>query len=313
MSGLPIDFAPGLPADGYAWWYLDALADDGRHGLTVIFFIGSVFSPHYARARRRGPTPPVAHCAVNAILYGPTRRWAFSEYGAQVLRQSTTQLAIGQSAMRWDGARLRVDLRERCTPLPWALRGELAFEPTTLLDRRVALDAAGRHQWQPIAPHGRLDLRLANPPLRWQGDAYFDTNHGVRPLETDFQDWHWSRSHGGGDTHLYYDLHGVDGSRRAHALQITAGGICEDVASPPVCALPSTPLWRMPRVTRADGGKAEIIATWEDTPFYARSLIASEIGGVRRTAVHESLSLRRFVNPLVQRMLPFRLRRVGAR
>jgi carotenoid 1,2-hydratase len=34
--------APG----GYAWWYLDALSDDGRHGLVVIAFIGSVFSPY---------------------------------------------------------------------------------------------------------------------------------------------------------------------------------------------------------------------------------------------------------------------------
>ena len=34
--------------DGYVWWYVDALSDDGRHGLTLIAFIGSVFSPYYA-------------------------------------------------------------------------------------------------------------------------------------------------------------------------------------------------------------------------------------------------------------------------
>ena len=26
--------------NGYAWWYLDALSDDGAHGLTIILFIG---------------------------------------------------------------------------------------------------------------------------------------------------------------------------------------------------------------------------------------------------------------------------------
>ena len=30
---------------GYVWWYVDALSDDGLHGLTMIAFIGSVFSP----------------------------------------------------------------------------------------------------------------------------------------------------------------------------------------------------------------------------------------------------------------------------
>ena len=35
------EVAPG----GYAWWYVDAISDDRQHGLTVIAFIGSVFSP----------------------------------------------------------------------------------------------------------------------------------------------------------------------------------------------------------------------------------------------------------------------------
>ncbi len=64
--------APG----GYAWWYLDALSDDGAHGLTIIAFIGSVFSPYYARARAaRGAVPPtrLEHCAINVALYGPER------------------------------------------------------------------------------------------------------------------------------------------------------------------------------------------------------------------------------------------------
>ena len=45
--------APG----GYAWWYVDALSDDGRHGLTIIAFIGSVFSPYYAWAAARHADP----------------------------------------------------------------------------------------------------------------------------------------------------------------------------------------------------------------------------------------------------------------
>ena len=57
---------PVVPG-GYAWWYLDALSDDGQHGLAIIIFLGSVFSPYYAWSGRRDP---LNHCAVNVALYG---------------------------------------------------------------------------------------------------------------------------------------------------------------------------------------------------------------------------------------------------
>jgi len=44
---------------GYAWWYVDALSADGRFGLSIIAFVGSVFSPYYALARRRGAAASV--------------------------------------------------------------------------------------------------------------------------------------------------------------------------------------------------------------------------------------------------------------
>ena len=52
-------FDAAVPSGGYRWWYLDGLSDDGRHGLTIIGFVGSVFSPYYARARAGAamPTP----------------------------------------------------------------------------------------------------------------------------------------------------------------------------------------------------------------------------------------------------------------
>ena len=56
-----------------------------------------------------------------------------------------------------------------------------------------------------------------------------------------------------------------------------------------------------------------MLATYEDTPFYARSLLASTLGGEPVRAMHESLSLDRFRNPMVRLMLPFRIPRPLAR
>ena len=61
--------------NGYAWWYVDALSDDGAHALTIIAFIGSVFSPYYAWARQRGRGDPENHVAVNVALYGTPGKW----------------------------------------------------------------------------------------------------------------------------------------------------------------------------------------------------------------------------------------------
>jgi carotenoid 1,2-hydratase len=68
--------------------------------------------------------------------------------------------------------------------------------------------------------------------------------------------------------------------------------------------------WRVGRATRSDVGTSpRVIATLEDTPFYARSLIATRLFGAQVSAVHESLSLDRLVRPVVRLMLPFRMPR----
>lgn len=311
VPALPLPFDLAVAPDGYAWWYLDAVADDGAHGLTVIFFIGSVFSPFYARARRRGPAPAEQHCAVNCILYGPTRRWAFSEYGAHALTRDATRLTIDASHMYWRGDSLEIAIHERCMPLPRPLRGRVRVTPTPLVECRVALDGDAHHHWQPLAPRARVEVDMDAPALRWTGSGYLDCNHGDRPLERDFASWCWSRSVGDGDTRVLYDVLPRDSQRRVHALTFSAAGGFASLAPPGPVALPATSTWRMARHTRSTSGAARVCATWEDTPFYARSLIEHELEGVTCRAVHESLSLDRFTRPWVQCLLPFRARRVG--
>ena len=113
-----------VAAGGYAWWYVDALSDDGAHGLTIIAFIGSVFSPYYALARAAaGAADPLNHCALNVALYGERgKRWAMTERGraARAARRARV-CSIGPSALRWDGDRARRSTSTRvAVPLPCA-------------------------------------------------------------------------------------------------------------------------------------------------------------------------------------------------
>jgi hypothetical protein len=48
-----------VPPDGYAWWYVDGISDDGERAISIIGFIGSVFSPWYRWSGRKNP-PTIA-------------------------------------------------------------------------------------------------------------------------------------------------------------------------------------------------------------------------------------------------------------
>lgn len=314
---------------GYCWWYLDALSDDGRHGITLIAFVGSVFSPYYAWARRRGSADPQDHCALNVALYatggaGP-RRWTLTERGHQGLARSAERLVIGPSALTWAGDTLSVDIDERAAPLPYPVRGRVQLHPLGITQRDFALDGApeedpgcsdpggSRHRWWPIAPRARVEVAMESPRLRWSGAAYLDMNAGGEPLEQGFHSWDWSRADYPGTSLILYDTRGHDRSTRSLALRITDGGALECFPAPPRVPLPRTAVWRIARGTRSDPGtRARVAQTLEDTPFYARSVVNAGLLGRPVTAMHESLSLERFAAPWVQMLLPFRMPRISS-
>lgn len=308
------NFDAAVAPGGYRWWYVDATSDDGRYGLTVIAFIGSVFSPYYALARRRRPgaADPHAHCAVNVALYGDRRRWTMTERGASALQRDAHSLRIGPSRLHWDGAALTIDLDEIGAPLPMRVRGSVRLHAPSLAQDAFALDAEGRHLWLPIAPCARVEVRLSEPALHWHGDAYADSNAGNRALEEDFTRWHWSRSNlRGGDTAVLYDVQRRDGTPHTLALHFDADGGCRSFAAPAAHELPGT-RWGIARATRSEGGTTPQARTLEDTPFYARSLLDTCLLGEPVHGVHESLDLERFRSGWVQMLLPFRMPRRSA-
>lgn len=310
----PIDFNPPVPLGGYRWWYLDAISDDGAQALTLIAFIGSVFSPYYARARRRhGMTAnPHDHCAINLGLYGQGQRhlWAMTERGAKQLTQQADALQIGPSGLYWDGCTLTATVDEVAVPWPARLRGQIHLTPSALAHTPYPLDPAARHHWQPIAPHARVSVAFGQPGLHWEGTGYLDTNWGSRALEDDFVDWHWSRAAmASGQTAVFYDMTPRWGSPAPLALKFDAAGQARSFRPPPAFSLPAS-AWQLSRTTRSDdGNQTALVKTLEDGPFYARSMVSARVLGQPVMAIHESLSLDRFRARWVQTLLPFRMPR----
>ena len=306
------DFAASLAPNGYAWWYLDALSDCGRYGLTVIAMLGCVFSPWYARARRHGPVDPLQHSALNVVLYrGQGRRWAMTERDATAVTRHEHQLSIGPSRVTWDGETLQIDVNEKTSPWPQTLRGQIRVTPTVRHATAYPLDAAARHLWWPIAPLARVSVAFDAPNLNWQGSAYLDANQGLAPLETDFESWNWSRSHGTTRTRVLYDTISAAGNdNRSWSLEFDADGSVRTRSSPSLRPMART-AWGIDRHTPCDlGMEPAVIETLESAPFYARSIIETTLDGQRLEAFHESVSLRRFEKRWVQTLLPVRLPRV---
>jgi carotenoid 1,2-hydratase len=305
-------FLTPVPQRGYVWWYVDAVSDDQRYGLTIIGFIGSVFSPYYALARRRGRTDPTQHCAMNVVLYGASgHRWAMTERNSSAMRRDARTFTVGPSSMQWDDNGLTVNIDEITNPLPSRLRGVVRLRPQALGSTAFVLDANGRHTWQPIAPLARVELTLEKPALRWSGSGYFDTNAGSEPIEDGFATWDWSRSVEPDGTRMFYDCIRRDGSPYNLAVRIGPDGAPHAIASPPRAKL-STTAWGIARATRSENpSDARVVETLENTPFYARSTVQGRIGGELVTSMHESLNLNRFKSPIVQAMLPFRMPRRG--
>ena len=105
------------------WWYFDAISDDGRDALVLVWYAGLPFDPAYGVATlrhlkdpRRFPAPdPLDHCALGISWYrdGKTVAYALNAYRRDAFAFSGSPIAVEVAGNRMDrgpeGYRLRVD------------------------------------------------------------------------------------------------------------------------------------------------------------------------------------------------------------
>ena len=284
--------------------------------MSIIAFVGSVFSPYYASAFKSQGAAVRAdnHCAINVALYSTgQRRWTMTERNRSSVQRDAEHLRIGPSQLAWRGDHLEIDLNEISVPIPQRVRGAVRVYPDALCHYVNALDDQGKHRWGPIAPCARVEVDLINPGLRWQGNAYLDSNEGEEPVTVPFKTWDWSRARMlDGSTAVIYDVTQLSGARTLLAERFKPDGSWESFEPAPKREALAQTLWRIDRGIRADAASTtKVIETLEDTPFYTRSLLQTRLLGEPVTAVHETLQPQRLKSRAVQMMLPFRMPRWG--
>ena len=96
-----------VPPNGYAWWYVDGISACGTKAVSVIGFIGSVFSPWYAWSGRKDPAN---NCCINVATYGPGGRFTMTDRGRDALHTTPDTFQVGPSSMHWNGTELVIDI-----------------------------------------------------------------------------------------------------------------------------------------------------------------------------------------------------------
>jgi carotenoid 1,2-hydratase len=107
---------------------------------------------------------------------------------------------------------------------------------------------------------------------------------------------------------VIYDIQGktTEGDKLL-ALRFTPQGEVLPFVPPKRQTMPLT-LWRLGRRMRSDGS-VNVVEQLEDTPFYQRALLQSNLLGESVQSFHESITMSRLVSPVVQAMLPWRMPR----
>lgn len=296
------------------------MSDDGELAIVIIAMQGNPFSPTYYRARERGRASPFDYSSMHVAVY--ERRGAKSKAAVWALESQPIdataarephRLAIGRSSIRWESDRLVVDLDERTTPAPKynplrrPVRGRVIVHPEAMPELALPIDESGRHHWWPVAPLARIEVDLHEPRLSFRGHGYHDANAGDLALDQSFDTWSWMRARVGDSARLTYDVRCASGETRAHALEVTPGG-----------SRPLEHTWRAPlergtwglrrhaRVDRHHG--AHTVQSYEDGPFYTRSLVKTRIGGDPVLAMHETLAAHRLRRRWVQFCSSYRMR-----
>ncbi len=211
----------------YEWWYFDAVSEDGRDVLVIIFLTNFIFSPRYNRATQIHRTPlhdaqsPPRFPAVVCCLYRDGRPLirSITEHAAHDFTASTAAPAcrIGGNSFEYvddeNGARyeLKLDVNLRGRRRFQASFAWRILEASLTEQTHPASPSLHAHEWNMVAPRCRVegvfsitDRRDFAQATKWIGTGYHDHNRDTRPPATTITGWQWGRAHFPDATAIFY-------------------------------------------------------------------------------------------------------------
>ena len=321
------------------WWYFDAISDDGRDALVVVWYAGLPFDPEYGvgtlrhlKDPARHPAPrSLDHSAIGVSWYrdGKTVAYALNAYRAKAFAHRAEPFAVAVAenhvARDEDGYQLAVE-----TPavdgksLIWARLGFRPAGGTEPLERDLGAGGSP-HLWVLAAAdcrvEGTITLGGSRPAeLDFRGRGYHDHNAGSEELSLAMRRWQWGRVHHGPLTEVYYQAEPRRGAPQSLWITCRDGrpaSVREGVAVRGQQARRSLFGLGDPRGLVIEGGgqsfERRLRTCVDDGPFYRRSL--ADYRGLEGTGdgglvgFSELLDTRNLHHPMLNWMIPYRLKR----
>lgn len=305
----------------YEWWYFDALSDDGRDALVIIFLDNFVFSPRYnslcaanAKSKNQTSNSQIQHFpAISFCLYrdGKPLYRAINETTHDEFESSTEFpfCRIGASDFRFEATPYGVRYILNVTA---NLRGgkkiKAALEWLVLERDYHQLETSKKslsnaHLWNLASPRsdvtGKVEVFNSGgkqlDEIQFRGTGYHDHNFDSRWLPATVKEWQWGRAHFEDATAIFYRYWEINA--RAPISKVFL--IKSDTLSQRDCALETAKLSRnhfgivFPRTLKFAAGEDFILnvtqrKTIDASFFYLRFLSDMELDlgdGTPRRAV----------------------------
>lgn len=219
---------PKQDSKSFQWWYFDALSDDGKEGLVIIFLDNFIFSPRYNKSETVSLSPEKIseikagrYPALVLIYYkdGKPLHRAINEYSSEDFQgdSENPSCKLGNSEFIFKAApygsgyllnldaTLHKDFRIKAN-LEWLLV-ESDFLPDIKTEHFT-----NSHNWNLVAPRcdvtGKIEIfkpdATPEKTINFRGTGYHAQNTDSRWLAETISFWQWGRAHFTDCTAVFY-------------------------------------------------------------------------------------------------------------
>ncbi len=227
----------------YEWWYFDALSDDGREAVIIVFLDNFIYSPRYNQestritGAQRCPAVSFTYFRDGKAIYKSTTEFHSSDFHAS---EERPEVRIGDSGFVLNAAQYgsgyMVNVKAN---LPGSRRLDAKFEWLSVesdLSPKVFSEVASRHCWNMVAPRsdvtGRINVSASDgtevETIPFRGTGYHDHNLDNRWLAKTVQDWHWGRAHFADCSVVFYRFREIGSPEPRTRLILIRDGVLEN-------------------------------------------------------------------------------------
>jgi carotenoid 1,2-hydratase len=228
----------------YEWWYFDALSDDGKEAIVIVFLDNFIYSPRYNRetasisGNKRCPAISFTYYRDGKVVYRTVNEFHQSDFHSS---ETEPRCEIGGSEFKFESASYGsgYSLKIRAA-MPGGMRTVEADLEWLSVEADLSPDTfcyeENKHCWNMVSSRsdvsGKISLRDSGgkeiEARSFRGTGYHDHNIDNRWLAKSVQDWHWGRAHFADCTAVFFRFREKGQQEANTRLILVRNGVMEE-------------------------------------------------------------------------------------